>query len=222
MAKINFNSPDFDDAEILESSPAAGETALVPSEILLPVASPAGNRGGLSNAVNHTMAAAAGALNPVVSLLNSAIGAFTDISKCIAVVSCEKQRTKQVRAQADAQIEESRQQTKRVQIQQTEETRRFAAQCEKEIEINRIELEKLQEELQDKDAERRISHQTYIASLDTLEKAITSVASRSDTLLQRLSLEADAETLQMILQSWDRSDTTLVELSKQIVELRRR
>ena len=50
----------------------------------------------------------ANAISPVAaisSVVNTALGTISDISKCIAIVSIEKQRTKQVEAQARVQIE---------------------------------------------------------------------------------------------------------------------
>lgn len=221
MAKINFNFDEFEDEEIIVPSPSAsGSTALVPTQIL-PPAAPLERNQKSGNKLETFM----GGLTPmgtVVCIARSALDTVLEISRCIATVSMEKQRTKQVKALANIQIEASKQQTERVRIEQREETTRYRMQCETALAQNRIELEKFVAECQQKDSERSYSHQEYMASLDKLEKRIDTVALQLSKLNEEISLEMDTEKMQVVFHHMEQLNATLVELSKQIVNLRRR
>ena len=75
------------------------------------------NENMATSKMQSTGGSIANAINPVVAVASVVNTIISDISKCIAIVSIEKQRTKQVKAQARIQIEESIQQTNRIKIQ---------------------------------------------------------------------------------------------------------
>lgn len=221
MAKINFDFDEFEDEEIIApSSSASGSTALVPAEIL-PPAAPLEKNQKVGNNL-ETLMCGLTPMGAVVCIARSALDTVSEISQCIATVSMEKQRTKQVKALANIQIEESKQQTTRVQIEQKEQTNRYRIQCEAALAQSRIELEKFVAEFQLKDAELSNNHQEYMASLDYLGKMIDSFIVQLNNLSQNISPEMETEKLQIHYQHINKINAELVNISKQIVELRRR
>lgn len=220
MGKLDLNSAEFEKEDLASGDSETRITLPAPVEIIPAVPL----KRGLD-----LIPAQAGAPIPVpgglgsmaiLSIVDRALATISEISRCVTSVAMEKQRTKQVRIQTEAQIEAYKQETKRVQIQQKEETRRVVAECKKELELKRIELKQFRENIQLQDAQRRDSHQTYMASLDYLGKGIAALISQSDDLCKMLLKEGDPEATQTVLQSLDKVNARLVELSSEIVKLR--
>lgn len=213
MGKLDLNSSDFKDEKVEDLAPAPCVAPhpvsplvsldMTPTQPGIPM--PA--TGGLGPAL-------------ILSLVEGALGTITEISRCAAAVSIEKQRTKQIQAQTDVQIEVSRQQTEQVRIQQKEETRRFEIQCKNELKSRELELKELRAKLQLQNDQRRDLHRTYMASLNTLEKAVAALISQSNALCGCLKESTGGDTQLVLLQNIDAVNTKLVELSKEIVRLR--
>ena len=155
-----------------------------------------------------------------------ALDTISTISKCITVVSIEKQKTAQVKATMKAKIEVSKQETERVKIQEKEETKRLVASCEKDLKKNELvkevfpELEKLRYKYEYKSREREVSHNEYTETLDLLEKQVDDIM-KDKELLRRIIVE-DSASLQIetFLHSLNEANIKLVEISNQIVALR--
>lgn len=164
-------------------------------------------------------------LSPVTiieSIVNTALGTITDISKCVAMVSIEKQRTKQVEAQVRTQIEESIQQTNRKKIQEKESTKRLIIQCKTDLLNKKYELKKLREENQSREVELSRNHRLYIEQLDDLNKIVENIMSDKNTILQIIpDVVGDSQGLETLLHSLNDINTKLVEISKEIVELKK-
>lgn len=222
MGKLDLNLADFEDEEeaLGPDSPAAAQVTLIPSQIL----PPAPLEGNLSPipVQPSALAPTAGGLGPMVliPIVDRVLATISEISRCVSNVSIEKQRTKQVRAGAEAQVEAYKQQTRQVQIQQEEETRRLAVQCKKELKLKRMELEEFRQNIQLQNAQRRDSHQTYMESLKILENAVAVLTSQSNSFCERLHTGLDVGEAQHIFQHLEKINMSLVEISREIVKLK--
>ena len=216
MKKASINFSDFDDDEVIDSSPLPKKKDRVPADILTsspPVA------GGTVVSCRPAVPAGGSAL-PMIPIIDGVFDTIKEISRCIAAVSMAKEQTRQAQAQAHAQITESKEQTKRISIQQTEETKRFAMQCRQELAQKELELRKFTEELDTKLAQRQISHEEYIISLDTIGKIVETLISQSQMYMDRLCADISPETLKALQDSVDRLNCHFVEIAGTIVQLK--
>lgn len=176
---------------------------------------------GPSPAVPVAVAAVGGIVPAtVIAIVDEVLQTVGEIGRCMASVAMEKQRTKQTRVMAEAQVEVARQQTKQMQIQQEEETRRYAMQCKNELDQKKVELNELRENLRLQNAQRKDDHQRYMASLDMLADCIKTLIGQSDRLCEMLSNEVDADGRQAIFLKLDQVNGRLIELAGNIVKLR--
>lgn len=163
------------------------------------------------------------AFSPVAAIAgvcNTALTTISDISKCIALVSIEKQRTKQVIAQANAAIEESRQQTKRVTIQEKEQTNRLIIQCKTDLAKREQEIRELIQKNRLRETELRMNHELFMAQLDDVRKIIQSVIEEKNILMKCfIEVSVEQDNNENILSTIDNSNAKLVELAKTIMSL---
>lgn len=210
MNKMNYSNFD-DSAEIVPAS-SVEIIEVKPNSNLLTEGRQAGN--SIANAINPVAA--------IVSVVNTTLGTISDISKCFAVVSIEKQRTKQVEAQARAQIKESIQQTNRIRIQEKENTKRLVIQCKKDLANKELELKMLREINRSREVEVNQNHRLYMKQLDDLNKIIENIMNDKNIIHQLiLDMVDDSKGLETLLHSLNDINTKLVEISKQIVELKK-
>lgn len=168
----------------------------------------------IANAISPAMA--------IANLANTALGTISDISKCITMVSIEKQRTKQVEAQACVQIEESIQQTNRSRIQEKEITKRLIIQCKANLANKEHELKKLRKDNLFREKKLNQNHRLYIESLDLLSKMVESITDEKNSFLKLIPNMVDnSQNLEMWLHYLNNINTNLVEISKKIVELKK-
>lgn len=167
----------------------------------------------------------ASAINPVpaiASVVNTALDTISDISKCIAMVSIEKQKTKQIEAQARIQIEESIQQTNRIRIQEKENTKRLIIQCKTDLAKKEQELKMLRETNRSREAELTQNHHLYMEQLDDLNKIVENIMNDKNIIHQLIpSVISDNQGLETLVHSLNDINTKLVEISKEIVELKK-
>lgn len=158
----------------------------------------------------------------IASVINTALGTISDISKCIALVSFEKQRTKQIQAQANAQIEESIQQTKRIKIQEQETTKRLIIQCKADLAKKEIELRSLCEANRSREVELIKNHDLYLEQLNDLDKIVENIMNDKNVIHQMLISEIeDRVLLESLLHSLNDINAKLVDISREIVGLKR-
>lgn len=214
MGKLDISCPDLENPK----------GALVPEnpvpQPLVPVgASPPASAAECSPAVfpGPPLVAAGGAEMVIISMIDTAI---KELGRCCAEIAKERERTRQVQAYVNGQIETAKQQTRQVKIQQKEETRRFAMQCKKELELKRMDLEELRERLRFQGAERRVRHQDYMSNLDMLEKFVNVLILQSNRLCAMLLEETDRQKRQDIFQQMDRVNEHLKDITIKIVDLR--
>lgn len=90
-------------------------------------------------------------LNPIVGIASEISNIIGTVTSCISAISVEKQRTAQVRAQADAFKTQQFEMTKRTRIEQKEETKRLKISLKSELEKLKttlmVEEKRLQKEI---------------------------------------------------------------------------
>lgn len=167
----------------------------------------------------------ANAISPVAALtsvLNTALGAITDIGKCITIVAVEKEKTKQIEAAARVQIEESIQQTNRIRIQEQEQTDRLIIQCKADLKTQEYELKKLCETNRSREVEINQNHKFYMEQLDNIQKIIENVMKDKEVILKHIpNVVNDSQKLEQLLHSLNDTNTRLVELSRGIIEIKK-
>ena len=212
MKKMNYSNFE-DNVEII---PATSVEVIDAQQhgALATVNGQASGSGSIANAISPASA--------ILSVINTALGTISNISNCIATVSIEKQRTKQIKAQASAQIEESIQQTNRIRIQEKESTKRLIIQCKADLANKEYELKKLREENRTREVELRSNHRLYIEQLEALNKIVENIIGEKNIILQLITdMVGDSNGLETLLHSLDDINTKLVEISKEIAELKK-
>ena len=168
----------------------------------------------------------ASAFNPIAALTSVADAALdfaSDIAKCLTLISIEKQKTEQTKAIARVGIEESRQRTERVRIQESEATERFRIQCKTNLEQKMMELEAKREEIKLREVELGWNHELYLLQLRLVEGCVESIIKDKDALIQKLKEDNDdRECLNVVLASIVRANMKLVVLSNKLLELQKR
>lgn len=86
-------------------------------------------------------------LDMVSNIVADACGLANNITNTIREICVEKEKTKQVQSVAKAHVNMAKEQTKQVAVQEKEATKRFYAECLRDVEIARTELKKRQSEL---------------------------------------------------------------------------
>lgn len=167
----------------------------------------------------------ANAISPVAaiaSVANTTLGTISDISKCIVMVAIEKQRTKQVEAQAHVQIEESIQQTNRIRIQEKENMKRLLIQCKTDLAKKEQELKMLRETNRSRETEVNQNHRLYMEQLDDLNKIIENIMNDKNIIYRLISdMVGDSQGLETLLHSLNDINIKLVEISKEVVGLKK-
>lgn len=204
MAKINFNRDSFKTGQTIDITPNRPGGLSTP-----PMTMPRGGGAGT----------AAGAINPmvVIGLIDTALNAVSAICNCYREVVCERERTKQEQIIANVQITQAREATHQIQLHEEAETKRFAAQCEKELQLQKGELERFKAELTQKNTDRQLTHQEYMSALNMLKNSIDSIIQDKNRLFDSLGKDVGAEERRDIFLHLNQLNTQLVEISKQIM-----
>lgn len=219
MAKMNYSK--FKDKGSVVSSDKA-EVIPVDQVEILPVQGHYDLSGkNTGSGLGQSIANAASPVAAICDCVKVAFGTIEVISKCIAAVSIEKQRTKQVKAMYKAQIVESKEQTARIRVQEKEETKRLKLTCENNLKLQKVELQKLGMELETKEKTMLISHKEYMTNISILQKALEGIMDTKKEVYNMLSqCDGDKETIEMYLHSLHVADEKLVEITKQVSSLK--
>lgn len=153
-----------------------------------------------------------GIINAVTSVINTAINAYAQIQE-------SREQTRRVEIQAEAQIFESREQTKRTRITQEQETVRHLATLKADLEVKRMELDKFKLELAEQRASREFKQEQWRSQIAMLEKIINPVIDAAKDVRKRcfyaqFTNEHDYAELK-------RLDETLFSYAMQLKELYR-
>lgn len=171
----------------------------------------------LNNSSHGNGQALANAVSPVVAITNCISMSLDTISKCIAAVSIEKQKTEQVKAEMNAKIIESKQQTERVKIHEKAETKRLIVSCEFNLKNQKIEMEKLRDKYKFKTYKREVSHSEYMESLTQIEKTVDELMKTTEFLRNAFLQETDFSQKEVCLHNLNQANMQLVEITKQLI-----
>lgn len=207
MGKLNYSN--FDDTDEMMIVPA-GSTELIKN--------PSGENNGSINPVS-IITPITNAISPQASFVNIcsvAIQTIDNISRYCAMVAIEKQKTKQIKAQASIQIEESKQQTKRIEIQEKEKTKRAIIEYKEEIERRKQELEILRENTRLGETKNDQNRILYTERLNQLHQIIQSIINDKNTILQ---IAAGGDYNEDVLCKISEWNGQLIEMATRIVQL---
>ena len=204
MAKMNYSNFKEDECEIIP----------VESAEVLPANT---SYNLLNNSSNGNGQALANAVSPVAAITNCISMSLDTISKCIAAVSIEKQKTEQVKAEMNAKIIESKQQTERVKIHEKAETKRLIVSCEFNLKNQKIEMEKLRDKYKFKTYKREVSHSEYMESLTQIEKTVDELMKTTEFLRNAFLQETDFSQKEVCLHNLNQANMQLVEITKQLI-----
>ena len=220
MAKINFSNYKRTKAEKIPDSQIevvpAGEIGTVPtaSKYELDKRDSSGN-------IGQSIANVASPVAAICDCVKVGMGTIEVMSKCIAAVSIEREKTKQAKSIYGAKIAESKEQTLQVKIQEKEETKRLKISCVNNLKLQKIELEKLIAKLSAKERGRKLSHEENMACISMLQNAVDGILESKDQLYKIIqNTYGDRESIEKKLHELYVLDEHLVEMSKQIVSLR--
>lgn len=213
MGKMNFSNITEDEYQVVP----AESVEIIPPHTSYDLSNnaPRGNGQALANAVSPVAA--------ITNCINTGLEMISTISKCIAIVAIEKQKTEQVKATMNARIIESKQQTKRVQMHEKEETKRLVKTFEFDLKNHKLELEKLRDEYEFKGVERDISHKEFMQQLKSLERTqdtLQEVIEDNRTALENAISEKNYKNIENCLHELNKSAAILVEFSNQIAALK--
>lgn len=204
MAKMNYSNFKEDGCEIIPAE----------SVEVLPIST---SYNLLNNSSHGNGQALANAVSPVAAITNCISMSLDTISKCVAVVSIEKQKTEQVKAEMNAKIVESKQQTARVKIHEKAETKRLILSCEFNLKTQKIELEKLRDKYKFKIYKREVSHSEYMESLTQIEKTVDELMKTTEFLRNVFLQETDFSQKEVCLHNLNQANMQLVEITKQLI-----
>lgn len=163
-------------------------------------------------------------MNPVAaieSIVSGALSTISNIAQCITMVSVEKQRTKQIEAQARVQIGESIQQTERIRVQERETTRRFKIQCKASLRKMKQELEILRETNRSRERELSNNHEIDLKILDSLDRIVKTLVEENNGICQLiLDMNGNDKDFEKILHLSGNNNNSLIEIAKKIVKVR--
>lgn len=211
MAKMNYSKFKESGTEIVPIS----EVEVMPTVSNYDLST---QRGGN---LGQSLANAASPIAAVTDCINTTLDTISMISKCIAAVAIEKQKTEQIRAEMRAKIAESKEQTARVKIQEKEETKRLIITCERDLQYKKIELEQVREEYKHKTKNRQLLHKEYIKIINVLEETVYDLILEKDLYRKIVAENSDnPDIIEKYLHSLNQVNTKMVELSAQIVTLK--
>ena len=153
----------------------------------------------------------------ILNLIDKSLNVISGISNCIATVSVEKQKTKQIEAQAHVLIEESKQATNRIKIQEKEHTKRLLIESRIDLEKTKFELEKLYEINRFREKELKKNHIEYMEMINYFERQIEDIKNiRNEFFKILIELNEYEKALEVLY----KMNTQLLEINRQLIELR--
>lgn len=220
MAKLNYSKFQDKGTEVIPADQVevipASKVEVLPAPNQYDVST--GNQGG---GLGQSLANAASPVAAICDCVKVALGTIEVISKCVAAVSIEKQKTEQVKAMYTAQMMESKEQTARIKAQEKEETKRLKITCENNLKLQKGELQKLSMELESKEKSMILSHKEYMTNINFLQKALDEITDTKRRVYLLINqCDEDKETIEMYLHSLHVADEKLVEIAKQVSSMK--
>ena len=141
------------------------------------------------------MGATGGAV-AILPIIDKAINLLDTGLRCYAMVQVEREKTKQVKYQSEAVINAAEQRTKQVKIQEKEITKRCKLECEKEVNLEKIQLLQLREQLKNEEKQSENSYKLWMSNLEKVERAINNLLEQNKVLLNEMKEADDFATKQ--------------------------
>lgn len=142
-----------------------------------------------------SMGATGGAV-AILPIIDKAINLLDTGLRCYAMVQVEREKTKQVKYQSEAVINAAEQRTKQVKIQEKEITKRCKLECEKEVNLEKIQLLQLREQLKNEEKQSENSYKLWMSNLEKVERAINNFLEQNKVLLNEMKEADDFATKQ--------------------------
>ncbi len=142
-----------------------------------------------------SMGATGGAV-AILPIIDKAINLLDTGLRCYAMVQVEREKTKQVKYQSEAVINAAEQRTKQVKIQEKEITKRCKLECEKEVNLEKIKLLQLREQLKNEEKQSENSYKLWMSNLEKVERAINNLLEQNKVLLNEMKEADDFATKQ--------------------------
>lgn len=142
-----------------------------------------------------SMGATGGAV-AILPIIDKAINLLGTGLRCYAMVQVEREKTKQVKYQSEAVINAAEQRTKQVKIQEKEITKRCKLECEKEVNLEKIQLLQLREQLKNEEKQSENSYKLWMSNLEKVERAINNLLEQNKVLLNEMKEADDFATKQ--------------------------
>lgn len=142
-----------------------------------------------------SMGATGGAV-AILPIIDKAINLLDTGLRCYAMVQVERKKTKQVKYQSEAVINAAEQRTKQVKIQEKEITKRCKLECEKEVNLEKIQLLQLREQLKNEEKQSENSYKLWMSNLEKVERAINNLLEQNKVLLNEMKEADDFATKQ--------------------------
>lgn len=142
-----------------------------------------------------SMGATGGAV-AILPIIDKAINLLDTGLRCYAIVQVEREKTKQVKYQSEAVINAAEQRTKQVKIQEKEITKRCKLECEKEVNLEKIQLLQLREQLKNEEKQSENSYKLWMSNLEKVERAINNLLEQNKVLLNEMKEADDFATKQ--------------------------
>ena len=142
-----------------------------------------------------SMGATGGAV-AILPIIDKAINLLDTGLRCYAMVQVEREKTKQVKYQSEAVINAAEQRTKKVKIQEKEITKRCKLECEKEVNLEKIQLLQLREQLKNEEKQSENSYKLWMSNLEKVERAINNLLEQNKVLLNEMKEADDFATKQ--------------------------
>lgn len=220
MAKLNYSK--FKDMGT-EAIPA-NQVEVIPANSVEVLPAPnqydvsTSNRGG---GFGQSLANAASPVAAICDCVKAALGTVEVISKCVATVSIEKQRTEQVKAMYTVQIVKSKEKTARIKAHEKEETKRLKIKCENHLKLQKGKLQKLSMELESKEKSMILSHKVYMDKINMFQKVLDGIMdTKREVYLLINQCDENKETTEMHLRSLHTADEQLVEIARQVSSMK--
>ena len=142
-----------------------------------------------------SMGATGGAV-AILPIIDKAINLLDTGLRCYAMVQVEREKTKQVKYQSEAVINAAEQRTKQVKIQEKEITKRCKLECEKEVNLEKIQLLQLREQLKNEEKQSENAYKLWMSNLEKVERAINNLLEQNKVLLNEMKEADDFATKQ--------------------------
>lgn len=125
-----------------------------------------------------------GVLNNVTNIATALINLASTGMQAYAQIEESHEQTRRVQIQSDAYVSGKREETLQVQIQQEQETVRYLASLKKDLDAKRMELQKFESEIAERQKARAITQEQWLNIFKTSQKTLDHLHKISENLFE--------------------------------------